>query len=116
MEMVARWDTILEERDLAALENLYEAPFTEELKGYLLREFGRDGERANWVSHVKREYEKCLKRHSCCLCCGQCGVEHPYLQQSPLELITKAIVAVATNRLDPVTGKYWKEDYSDSCF
>jgi hypothetical protein len=107
---------ILEQRDLATVEFLNEETLSKELKDYLLREFGQDGERTKWMRHTEKEYEKCLKRYGRCLGCGGCGPDHPYLQQSLLGLITCAIADADAGRLDPLSGKYHEDDDLDYCF
>jgi ferredoxin len=106
----------LEPRDLATIEYLNEAPISNEVKDYLLKVYGKSGERDSLYQWQEKEYEKCLKIYRGCIGCGECGGGHPYFEESLLGLITHAIKDIESGRLDPETGEYLKKDDTEIIF
>lgn len=102
--------------DLGLIEMLAEEELSEELKGYLLEEFGEDGERSRWQRWTTEASARCQRRYGRCRSCDECGMSHPYLADSLLNLIAKAINDANAGRLDPGTGEHIEEKPCEICF
>lgn len=108
--------TYIRKADLGLIELLAEEELSEELKDYLLEEFGEDGERMRWKRWADETHARCQRRHWYCRGCGECGMAHPYLADTLLNLIVKAIGDVNAGRLDAETGEYIVDEPCEICF
>jgi ferredoxin len=89
---------ILEIRDLATIEYLNEASLSSDARKYLLKLYGKNGERDNFYQWQKQAYDKCLETYSC-IGCGECGSSHPFFKYSLFELVAKSIKDIESGQL-----------------
>ena len=115
--MESEWKmAVMEERDLACLEYLYEMALDAATKDYLLKIYKRGGRRDSYYQWQEKQHEMCLRHYSRCAGCGECGGGHPFFQSSLLEQIVCDIRDIRQGRLDPVTGEHIEEEESDLPF
>jgi hypothetical protein len=92
---------VIEECDFTMIERLAEFALDEDIKSFLLREFGVDGGRINIYNNMLRALDECDGSSDCSDCCACI----PYRDDLLIVEIAQVLSAYNADKLDLVSGR-----------
>jgi ferredoxin len=96
---------VLMPSDIDVIEHIYERKISQELRCYLLDEFGAKGRRETYARWADEALKECIGEYGGCTGCGGCAISHPYLGVSLLSLVQEALADAERGLIDFETGE-----------